>query len=68
MQSGEVWKNHPCCVLAASERLRDQNVLLALVWAHVRTTQFINDPRLKEKVLDYARQFTGKDLISGIPT
>jgi NitT/TauT family transport system substrate-binding protein len=61
IQSGEIWKDHPCCVLAVSNKLTDENVLRALVWAHVRATLLINDPRSKNKVLEYARQFTGKD-------
>jgi NitT/TauT family transport system substrate-binding protein len=61
IQSGEVWKDHPCCVLAVSDKLSDENVLRALVWAHVRATRFINDPKSKNKVIEYAQRFTGKD-------
>ncbi len=61
IQSGEIWKDHPCCVLAVSNKLTDENVLRALVWAHVRATRLINDPQSKRKVLKYAQQFTGKN-------
>lgn len=61
VQSGEIWPNHPCCVLAASEGYRDERVLRALVWAHMKAIQFIQDPRNKAKVLEYAQQFTGKE-------
>jgi NitT/TauT family transport system substrate-binding protein len=60
VQSGEIWPNHPCCVLAASEGYRDEKVLRALVWAHMKAIQFIQDPRNKVKMLEYAQQFTGK--------
>ena len=61
VQSGEIWPNHPCCVLAASEEYRDEGVLRALVWAHMKAIQFIQDPRNKEKVLTHAQQFTGRE-------
>ncbi len=61
IQSGEIWKDHPCCVLAAAEKFKDENVLRALVWAHLKAVQFIKNPGSRGKVLEYAQQFTGKD-------
>lgn len=60
-QSGELWPDHPCCVLAVREGLTDQKVLEALAWVHIKSTQFINNPENREKVLQYAGEFTGKN-------
>jgi len=60
-QSGELWPDHPCCVLAVREGLTDQKVLEALAWVHIKSTQFINNPENREKVLQYASEFTGKN-------
>lgn len=61
INSSEVWPNHPCCVLAASESYKDERVLTALVWAHIKATEFINDPANHDKVVQYSMEFTGKD-------
>ncbi len=61
LQSGEIWQGHPCCLLAISSLEADSDVELALVWAHVKATQFIHDPCQREKVLEYAMRFSGKD-------
>jgi len=62
IQSGEIWPNHPCCILAVSDEVaKDEKLLRALVWAHVKATRFINDPENHEKVIQYAMEFTGKD-------
>ncbi|MBC7114370.1 MAG: sulfonate transport system substrate-binding protein [Archaeoglobi archaeon] len=62
VQSGEIWPNHPCCILAVSDEVaKDEKLLRALVWAHVKATRFINDPGNYEKVIQYAVEFTGKD-------
>ncbi|MDN5295410.1 MAG: sulfonate transport system substrate-binding protein, partial [Methanosarcinales archaeon] len=39
----------------------DERVLTALVWAHIKATEFINDPANHDKVVQYAMEFTGKD-------
>ena len=61
IQSGEVWNNHPCCVLASSDDFKDETALKALVWAHVQATRFMNDPANEDKTLKYAVEFTNKD-------
>ncbi len=61
IQSGEVWPNHPCCVLAVSDSYKDDRVIEALVWAHIKATRFINDPANHDRVVEYAMEFTGKD-------
>ena len=58
--SHDIWPNHPCCVVAAKENV-DRDILTAIVWAHVKATRFINDERNREKVIEYAVEFTGKD-------
>ena len=61
MKSGEIWKNHPCCIVAYKENGVDDKTLEALVWAHVKATRFINDEKNWEKVVSYASEFTGLD-------
>jgi NitT/TauT family transport system substrate-binding protein len=50
VQSGEIWPDHPCCVLAASQGYRDETVLRALVWAHMKAILFIQEPRNKARI------------------
>ncbi len=59
VNSTDIWNNHPGCVLAISGYLKDEDMIKALVWAHVKSTRFINDPKNREKVLTYASEFTG---------
>ncbi len=61
MSSGDIWKNHPCCVVAYKVGKADEKMLEALVWAHVKATRFINDEKNWDKVVSYASQFTGLD-------
>lgn len=61
VQSGQIWPDHPCCVVAISGKAIDEKLALSLVWAHVKATKFINDPLNQEKVIKYAMEFTGKD-------
>ncbi len=61
LNSKDVWNNHPSCVLAISEDLKDENMILAILWVHVKGTRFINDPANREKVLKYGSEFTGLD-------
>ncbi len=56
--SKDIWPNHPCCVVATVSD--DEELMTALVWAHVKATRFINDERNREKVIKYAMEFTGK--------
>ncbi len=61
IQSQDIWPDHPCCVLATAQASQDPGVLDALVWAHVKATDFINNPDNREKVVQYAQEFTGQD-------
>lgn len=61
LKSGDIWQDHPCCVLAVSEQVTEPHLKEALVWAHFKATDFINNPANKEKTLRYAAEFTGKD-------
>jgi NitT/TauT family transport system substrate-binding protein len=56
--SKDIWPDHPCCVVATV--MDDEELMTALVWAHVKATRFINDEKNREKVLQYAMEFTGK--------
>ncbi len=56
--SADIWPNHPCCVVATANK--DEELVTAIVWAHVKATRFINDPENREKVIQYAMEFTGK--------
>jgi len=50
---------HPSCVLAISEDLKDEDMIKALVWAEVKGTRFINNPVNREIVLEYGQEFSG---------
>lgn len=58
--SHDIWSEHPCCVLAIREDEKD-DIAVALVWAHIKATRFINSEENRDKVLQYAQEFTGKD-------
>lgn len=57
--SADIWPNHPCCVVATTEK-DNTELVTAIVWAHVKATRFINNPENREKVIRYAMEFTGK--------
>ncbi len=57
--SHDIWPDHPCCVVAIANK-SDRDIAVALIWAHVKATRFINSEKNREKVLQYASQFTGK--------
>ncbi len=59
MASSDIWKHHPCCVVAYSVEFRGEEALKSIVWAHVKATEFINDGKNREKVIGYASEFTG---------
>ncbi|MBO8183095.1 MAG: ABC transporter substrate-binding protein [Archaeoglobus sp.] len=59
LKSSDIWKHHPCCVVAHSASFKDDDALKAVVWAHVKATEFIKDEKNKEKVIEYASEFTG---------
>ena len=61
VNSKDIWENHPSCVLAISEDMKDEDTIKALAWAHVKGTRFINDPANREKVLKYGQEFSGLD-------
>ncbi len=59
--SHDIWSEHPCCILAIREDEKDSDIAVALVWAHIKATRFINSEENRDKVLQYAQEFTGKD-------
>ncbi|MCZ7356730.1 MAG: ABC transporter substrate-binding protein [Candidatus Methanoperedens sp.] len=61
VNSRDIWNNHPSCIIAISEDLKDEDMIRALLWAHMKGTRFINDPANREKVLKYGSEFTGVD-------
>ncbi len=61
VNSKDVWENHPSCVLAISEDLKDEDMIKALVWVQLKGTRFINEPANREKVLQYGMEFSGQD-------
>lgn len=61
VNSKDIWENHPSCVLAVSEDLKDDNMIKALVWAEVKGARFINTPSNREVVLKYGEEFSGLD-------
>lgn len=61
VNSKDAWENHPSCALALSDDIKDENMKIAVVWALVKGTRFINDPANHEKVLKYGEEFSGLD-------
>lgn len=61
VNSSDFWENHPSCVLAISEDLKDGDMIRAFVWAEVMGARFINNPSNREKVLKYGQEFSGLD-------
>ncbi|MFZ3058164.1 MAG: ABC transporter substrate-binding protein [Candidatus Methanoperedens sp.] len=61
VNSKDIWENHPSCVLAISDDLKDEDMIRALVWAEVKGARFINNPSNREKVLKYGQEFSGLD-------
>lgn len=59
--SKDIWPNHPCCVVAYRAEAVTDDALRALVWAHIKATEFINQPQNRERVIKYAAEFAGKD-------
>ncbi len=59
--SHDIWSEHPCCILAIREDEKYSDIAVALVWAHIKATRFINSEENRDKVLQYAQEFTGKD-------
>ncbi|MCX9025135.1 MAG: ABC transporter substrate-binding protein [Candidatus Methanoperedens sp.] len=61
VNSSDIWENHPSCVLAISDDLKDEDMIRALVWAEIKGARFINNPSNHEKVLEYGENFSGLD-------
>lgn len=61
INSSEIWKNHPCCVLAIDSDFLNKNLdkAKAIVRAHVRATDYINaNP---EDAIKIGVKYTGMD-------
>jgi len=62
--SDTIWPHHPCCVLVISraglEKL-DRNAVLGMVWAHIKMTQFINNPQNYNETVESIATSTGVD-------
>lgn len=58
--SGEIWEDHPCCVLVASESFLDSDPGAAekVVRAHAKATDYINEHPMESS--DMAHLFTGQ--------
>ncbi len=59
--SGDIWPNHPCCVVAAHKDFSSQNpdLVLRFVRAHIKATRFIQEN--PQEALLLAQEFTGMD-------
>ena len=61
LTSGEIWKDHPCCVLVADNRFlaeRPEDVT-AMIRAHVEATDFIN--AFPDEAVKIGVRYTGMD-------
>jgi len=61
IQSGTLAPNHPCSILALAGTAGDEDLALALAWADVQAVNFINNQANKEKLVQYAMDFSGRD-------
>jgi len=61
INSGDIWKDHPCCVLVIDTKVLEKNMekATAIVRAHVRATDFIN--RNGEEAIKIGVKYTGMD-------
>ncbi len=59
VQSSEIWKDHPCCVLAIRTEAGQSGWVPSLLVAHVLSTQVLNDPAAQTRVRELASEFTG---------
>ena len=61
INSGDIWKDHPCCVLVIDSKILEKNMekAKAIVQAHVRATDFINSNR--EEAIKIGVKYTGMD-------
>jgi len=61
LRSGEIWPDHPCCVLVVSKKFSQAHpeIIRNIVQAHVRATRFIRDNPAES--LKIAREYTGMD-------
>ncbi len=59
IHSGDIWENHPCCVLVVEENMLEERpeAVKALVQAHIRATSYILQH--EEESLEMAVSFTG---------
>ncbi|WGI17325.1 ABC transporter substrate-binding protein [Methanonatronarchaeum sp. AMET-Sl] len=70
MESGEIWPNHPCCVMAYNKEWFDENddsenILKRIAWVQVKSTRWINealdeDSDEYDEVVDLSRDFTDR--------
>jgi len=61
LNSGKIWKDHPCCVVAVEESFRKENpqAVRAFLKAHLRATEFIK--KNPEEALRIGMKYTGMD-------
>jgi NitT/TauT family transport system substrate-binding protein len=52
IHSSDIWPDHPGYVLAANNGT-DEDILVPLVWAHVKAINFINNDSNKEKIVEH---------------
>lgn len=61
LSSSQIWKGHPCCIVAAESAFYKNNpsVVKAFVRAHANATEFIK--KNPEEALKIGRKYTGMD-------
>ena len=61
LASGEIWKDHPCCVLVANNSFLSEHPeqVKGMVKAHVEATNFIHD--FPEEAVKIGVKYTGMD-------
>ncbi len=61
LTSGDMWKDHPCCVLVSDTAFLKKNSekVKAVVQAHIEATDFIHQN--KDKAIEISSKYTGMD-------
>lgn len=72
LESGEIWENHPCCVMAYNKDWLDEdgeekeNILKRLAWIQIKATRWINEALDEEHpkhdlLVEMSKDFTDRD-------
>ncbi|MBD3230151.1 MAG: hypothetical protein GF329_18375 [Candidatus Lokiarchaeota archaeon] len=60
-ESGEIWFNHPCCVIASSMNYLNTNPgdIKKIINAHIRALEYLSEPSNHDEVISISKKYTG---------